>query len=268
MKEIRFTTEKEYDGLICVNSCGKQDLSDRDYNTLRDEGRIDSCIQYVKKGVGYCEHEGKTFLIPDGSLVFYPPRVRHHYYFKKEDECELFWSHFAGTASFVEEIAPNAPVILAIRDRKQFESVFERLIVSYYNKSIIGSQRCDGYMLVLLSLLRESLKSPQSPVGASTALDKVLSDMHVYFNQPISIEKYADSCHLTVDSFIRTFRKQVGCPPYRYQLRIRIERAAEMLENTGLNVSEVAEVVGFSDHAYFSRIFKRFTGQSPSSYKK
>ena len=56
--------------------------------------------------------------------------------------------------------------------------------------------------------------------------------------------------------------------PYKYQLKIRINRAIEMLENTPITISDCAESVGFSDPAHFSKIFKQYTGHTPTYYKK
>ncbi len=271
MQKKKFTTEREYKGYIKVNSCGKQWLNDRDYNTVRENGRVDYSIHYIKSGVGYIEHNNKSQTLPEGSLVLYYPNVRHHYYFKKEDSTQMCWSHFSGEAcQMLSRTATDEPIIINIYDRKQFESAFEKMIYAYYNKHLNGEELCDGYMLVLLSLISESSKTvPEShSVQNNISLEKVLSDMHVYFNKPIDIKKYAQICHLSEDSFIRMFKKSMGCPPYRYQLKIRIERAVEMLENSGLNVSECADIVGFQDPAYFCRVFKKYTGHSPSFYKK
>ncbi len=270
MPQLQFTTEKEYDGYLNVNSCGKQWLVDRDYNTVRENGRVDYSIHYVSKGKGYCEHNGKNYNIPEGSLVLYFPSVRHHYYFKKEDGAEMMWSHFSGQAvSLLDSIKNNEPLIISIRDKKQFESSFEKMITAHYNKQEYGNELCNGYMLVILALINQSTVDNQKAKKAhgNEQLEKVLSHMHIYFDEPIDIKKYANMCHLSEDRFIRMFKANTGLPPYRYQLKVRIERAIEMLENRSLSVSECAEVVGFSDVAYFSRIFKKFTGHPPSYYK-
>ena len=124
-------------------------------------------------------------------------------------------------------------------------------------------------MLVLLALIKQSTEVTQKEKNAhgNEQLEKVLSNMHVYFDQPINIKEYAKICHLSEDRFIRMFKAHTGLPPYRYQLKVRIERAVEMLENHSVSVSECAEIVGFNDVAYFSRIFKKFTGHPPSYYK-
>ena len=271
MSVVKFTTEKKYDGFLNVNSCGKQWLIDRDYNTVREKGRVDFSIHYISKGKGYYEYSGKNYTIPEGSLVLYFPKIRHHYFFKKEDCTEMMWSHFSGQATdSLDGKKSDEPMIIAIRDRKQFESAFEKMITAHYNKQEYGNELCNGYMLVLLALINQSTIDSQKTKKAhgSEQLEKVLSHMHIYFDEPIDIKKYANMCHLSEDRFIRMFKANTGLPPYRYQLKVRIERAIEMLENRSLSVSECAEVVGFGDVAYFSRIFKKFTGHPPSYYKK
>ena len=64
------------------------------------------------------------------------------------------------------------------------------------------------------------------------------------------------------------FKDYTGFSPYRFQLKIRMERAVEMLEYTALSVEEIAEMVGYEDCSYFCRIFKRYTGHTPLFYRK
>lgn len=267
----KFTTAKEFGGFLRVNSCGKQMLNDRDYNTLREKGRVDYSIHYIKQGVGYAEHNGQTLLIPQGSIVFFPPNVRQHIFFKKEDSSQMWWSHFSGNACDIIKIQQDqCPVIIEIKDKKHFETAFEKMMQAYYTKEITEDTLCDGFMFFILTLVKESAEISSAVKGSSLSfpLKMVLSDMSINFNEPIDIKKYAAMCHLSEDSFIRMFKKNMGCPPYRYQLKIRIERAVELLENSGMNVCQCGEAVGFPDNAYFCRIFKKFTGHTPSYYKK
>ena len=271
MQPQKFTTEKQFSGYLRVNACGRQFLGDRDYNTLREKGRVDYYLHYVSKGTGWIEYEGKNRAVPEGSLVLFFPGVRQHYFFKKEDNADLFWSHFSGTAcEMLESLRSEAPVVLEVNDRKQWESAFEKMIHARYCRIREGDALCDAYMSVLLALILQSRQQAEgaTPVLGNQRLEKVLSRMHVQFKNPIRIGEYAQMCHVTEDQFIRMFKAYTGLPPYRYQLRLRIQRAVEMLENTSVSVTQCAEIVGFNDVAYFSRIFKKFTGNPPSYYKQ
>lgn len=267
----KYTTEKIHDGYMRVNSCGRQWLGDRDYITIRENGRVDYSVYYIAQGTGYYSVEGKSFSVPEGSLLLYAPGVRHHYAFKKEDNTQMLWSHFSGSCcSCLDALPSDAPVVIPIHDKKQFFYIFEQMIHAHYHRRTVGQTLCDSYMPVLLALMLQHTlpENTMLPQSADRPLEKVLSRMHVEFNKPIDIRSYAAMCHLSEDRFIRLFKAHMGMPPYRYQLNIRIQRAVEMLENSAASVSECGEAVGFHDNAYFCRIFKKFTGHPPSFYRR
>ncbi|MBR4864335.1 MAG: helix-turn-helix domain-containing protein [Oscillospiraceae bacterium] len=269
MAQRKFTTEKVFDGYMKVNSCGQQWLGDRDYTTIREQGRVDFSINYVNQGEGYYTLDGQNYPIPEGSLILHFPKVRQHYSFKKEANAQILWAHFSGTAcNVLTPPEPMAPVVIPVRDRAQFEAIFEKMIAAHHNRMTVGEQLCDSYMPVLLALITQPALPSPAASNRNQQLERVISLMHIHYNRPIDINAYAEACHLSRDRFIRMFTAAVGIPPYRYQLKLRIQRAVEMLESTSATVSECAEAVGFTDCAYFCRIFKKFTGHRPSFYRK
>lgn len=270
MPELLYSSEHEYDGYLRINSCGKQWLADRDYDIVLPVGRIDFSIRYTLKGLGHCEIDGKMEPINEGSLMLYFPKAKQNYSFKKSDQSVILWAHFSGTAcELLRDTIPTTPAIIKIPDRKQFESVFEKTIISHYKKNEFSETLSNGYMTVLLSLIAQSNNIANSSYNSKNEnLEKILSLMHINYNKPIDIKEYAKICCVGEDHFIRLFKAYTGLPPYNYQLKIRIDRAIEMLENTPITISDCAETVGFTDAAYFSKVFKRFTGHPPSYYKK
>lgn len=64
----------------------------------------------------------------------------------------------------------------------------------------------------------------------------------------------------------RVFAASVGLPPHTYRNQMRIERAREMLAE-GKPPSDISSALGFSDQAHFSRVFREFTGATPSQYQ-
>lgn len=270
MPEFLYSSEHEYDGYIRVNSCGKQWLADRDYETANPNGRIDFSVRYTLKGMGHCEIDGKTEPVNEGSLMLHYPKSEQNYTFKKEYQSVIMWVHFSGTAcDLLKNAAPKTSAVIKIQDRKQFESAFEKMIVAHYKKNEFSESLSNGYMIALISLIAQSnIAADNSHNSKNENFEKILSLMHINYDQPIDIKEYAKICCVSEDHFIRLFKAYTGLPPYNYQLKLRIDRAVEMLENTPLTVSECAETVGFANAAYFSKIFKRFTGHSPSYYKK
>ena len=270
MPRIPFKTDREHNGYLRVNSCGKQWLVDKNYSTVRKNGRIDYSFIYVFEGSGYCKIDNIEYKLPAGSLVLYYPNEEQNYGFIKDDNSIILWSHFSGTAcETLVECGLKTPAIINICDRKQFESAFMKMIAAFYKKNEYSETLSSGYMTVLISLVAQSnVSNAKSNLKFSNEkLEKVLAEMLIHYNLPIDIKKYAKDCNVGEDHFIRIFKAYTGLPPYNYQLQLRINRAIELLENTPMTISECAEEVGFGDAAYFSKIFKRFTGKPPSYYK-
>ena len=78
----------------------------------------------------------------------------------------------------------------------------------------------------------------------------------------------AERAYLNNNYFSKLFSSQVGLTPQQFLLKIRMERAKELLRYTDLTVGEVAEKVGFADALYFSRAFRRYAACSPSEFRR
>lgn len=87
-----------------------------------------------------------------------------------------------------------------------------------------------------------------------------------YMNE-ISFLDLAKVCHVSRSHLSTLFKKEVGCSFPEYLVNFRIHKAAKLLKEENLRVSEVAELVGYQDVAHFSKIFKKYMGVSPKTVK-
>jgi len=69
-------------------------------------------------------------------------------------------------------------------------------------------------------------------------------------------------------NLMRVFRKATGQTPIEYLLRLRIQKAMELLRNSSLSITEIALEVGFNDSNYFTRQFRRVLGETPRSFRR
>lgn len=90
---------------------------------------------------------------------------------------------------------------------------------------------------------------------------------HNLKNNP-TVEKIANECGLGVSSLKRIFKEETGRGVIDYFNDIKIMKAAGLIQDSVLNISQIAEQVGFSSPFYFSRIFKQRLGVSPMEYSK
>ena len=88
------------------------------------------------------------------------------------------------------------------------------------------------------------------------------------YNKQISIEEYAKEHLMSVNWFIQSFKSVMKVSPLQYVISLRIAMAKGYLENAAKNVGEIASAVGYDNALYFSRLFKKNTGFTPTEYRK
>jgi AraC-like DNA-binding protein len=86
--------------------------------------------------------------------------------------------------------------------------------------------------------------------------------------EQIRIKHLASLVALSPFYFVRTFKAHVGVPPHQYLVRVRIERASELLSGTSLTVTQICHRVGFSSLSHFINTFRRHTGLSPLAFRQ
>ena len=99
-------------------------------------------------------------------------------------------------------------------------------------------------------------------------MDKAMLYFNKHYNDDINIEEFASSIHMSTSWFIRNFKQYTGQTPMQYILSIRIINAENLLETTDYNLTEISRIIGYENPLYFSRIFKKQKGLSPSEYRK
>ncbi|MBD2864313.1 AraC family transcriptional regulator [Paenibacillus oceani] len=88
------------------------------------------------------------------------------------------------------------------------------------------------------------------------------------YRKPITLETLAGLLDLNTRQFLRMFKSRLNTSPIDYLIQIRMNKAKELLLHSEFTLKHIAEWVGYSDSYYFSRIFKKVEGVSPSGYKE
>ena len=83
-----------------------------------------------------------------------------------------------------------------------------------------------------------------------------------------SLERLAAMVGVSPRQFDRRFKAVVGKTPQEYLQNLRCNAAKELLQNSNLGVADIAELVGYGDASYFSRVYRRHTGQTPTEFRQ
>ena len=84
----------------------------------------------------------------------------------------------------------------------------------------------------------------------------------------IAIEDIADALHFSPQHLMRIFKSKTGMSVLDYITTTRVETAKKILKETNIPVKLIADMVGYEDYAYFTRVFKKKTGVSPIKYRQ
>ncbi|MDZ5696073.1 AraC family transcriptional regulator [Chelativorans sp. M5D2P16] len=92
--------------------------------------------------------------------------------------------------------------------------------------------------------------------------------MRARLSEDISLDELAAEARLSPFHFARMFKQSVGVPPRVYLTQLRMERACELLEQTDLPITEIAQEVGYSSNQVLARVFIKHRHLSPSDYRR
>ena len=101
-----------------------------------------------------------------------------------------------------------------------------------------------------------------------TYVEKAIKYMNKNICSKLTLEEISDTLFISKHHFLRLFKRITGYPPITYFMKIKINRAAELLTTTHIPIFKISEILSFSNQAHFSRKFKLYMSVSPSSYRK
>ena len=152
----------------------------------------------------------------------------------------------------------------------EYERVFKKIIVELQRCQFDYEEMLTLLFCHLLITFERELKHEHVP--KNEYLDREMELAATYFNENynrnINIDAYASSRGMSVSWFIRSFRKYTGQTPMQFILSLRINNAQILLETTQYSINEIASIVGYDNQLYFSRLFRKQKGCSPSEYRK
>ncbi len=226
------------------------------------------CLEYVICGEGCVTCDGTQFHPHRGDVYLLPAGVRHDYYASPDNPYEKIWMNVDGSLcrhlynSYGLEgyfYFPDCPLHHLFR---RFLSIFEQKSANGHEAALHSELIFHEIMAALFTHKEGSLPHEKS----AAELAKEFMDIHIY--DPVNITQLGKEVGLSPAQLNRVFKKAYGETPYRYFLSQKLATACSLLRNTGLQVREISEKLGFNDEHYFSSLFHEKTGLTPKGYRQ
>jgi AraC-like DNA-binding protein len=227
-------------------------------------------VTLLLRNEAVAEVAGVTYLLRPGSLLWLQPGVPHSYRPVDPEHPQTFLHlrfelREADRAMCVEESAillPRAQIL-----RPAFENLFDEHGLDQEFGQIRFRALLVAFLADLFRLYQREA-SRRELGGLDNTQRQILREyIERHLAESICARDLARLVKLSPDYFTRVFRATYGHSPRHWLLRERMSRAAGMLAESNLSISEVANSLGYGDIFTFSRLFKQCLGQSPRQYR-
>lgn len=240
---------------------------------IRNKGSNEHILIYVLKGCGKVVIAKKEMFICSNQFIIIPKGVSHWYKANNHDPWTIYWVHFTGEKSgFIKSISSRVITIepgkiSRINDRIQlFNEIIENLSLGFSPDNLEYANLCLYHLLASFKYINQFRTI--NFAFENDIVKKATLYMKQNVEKNLKLEDIAGHFNISAPHFSRLFKQRTMHSPIDYFIQIKIQHACQLLDYSNLRVNEIGSQIGYEDPYYFSRIFKKVTGLSPSNYKK
>lgn len=234
--------------------------------------RQDYILHIVMEGKGVYRVKDQQYQLKKGDLFLIRPGDSTFYLADGEDPWVYCWISFGGSVAdkiiqhslfkddqytmVSSEIARYVEIILAC--------------MNYSTKNLVDELQLNALTYQLLALLLEDggyVHLGEQKSYSALAVDAV-QYIEEHYSERLTVEEIAKKLSVNRSHLSRVFKNHMGISIKEYMIGVRINRAAFLLSLTEESVEAIAYQVGFNSLVVFSRMFKKFTGETATSYRR
>jgi AraC-like DNA-binding protein len=245
-------------------------------------------LLYVQNGCLFIAEEGRLFSVKGGEYVILVPGREHYGYRECAEDTPFIWLHFTietnfellekrelgwhdiveREATYVEaaQYAFHLPQYGRLKQRERIEQLLRQIVGLNEEGAPDSALRQQIYFAeLLLQLQKQSLHIP-------TASEKVCAEavqyIHEHYSEPFDMKGLSQALRFHPDYITRCMQKTIGMSAIQYLHYYRLALAKKWLAETNETTEAIAKRVGIEDGAYFSRLFKKIEGITPTEYRR
>ena len=240
----------------------------------RPAGCAENILIYCSKGKGWIRYKEEIFELTENQFIIISAQTPHSYGANEEDPWTIYWIHFKGYKSPLFEKLYNKTLSIVpqnnsrIEDRiNLFEEMYKALNDSFEIEALHYANLCLGYFLGTILYINTYRNSKESRKYGTSLINLATHYMNENIDKKMKLDDIARHFGYSTSYFYRLFYKSVGYSPMDYFNQLKIYRSCYYLLSSPRRINEISLSVGIDDPYYFSRLFKKIMGVSPSKYR-
>lgn len=241
------------------------------HHVERPQGSATTLVILCLAGRGWLRVEGRETVVHAGEVVWLTAQAAHAYGADPDEPWTIEWAHMTGAevpawAKFLGLAAPGGVLAVGTAGAAElrFGRVWQSLERGYTMQNLVAAGAACREVLARLAGRRDLDSARLARERVAATIDWMKANLA----RAARLEELASLAGMSASHYSAVFRAQHGFPPGDFFLRLRIQRACQLLATTAAPIRAVAAETGFSDPFYFTRYFRRVMGCSPREYRK
>lgn len=248
---------------------------DGTYQITRRDSK-ETVLEYVMDGHGYINVDGENYTAYAGDVYILRKGTTHTYCSDAQKPWVKIFFNIRGSLAekLLDEYKLGKKGKVVLRG-DGLEADFRELLAKLSDDSISQMEKFDLAtvdflkIVIKLSNLDKQAEDLQGELpNMEDEMNRLVEYIAMNPKRIVGNQELANVIFRSKDYLIKRFHTNFGITPYEYQLQQKFFSAANMLKNTKLSVKEIAAALGYDDQHYFSYMFKKRSGMSPTQYRK
>lgn len=243
---------------------------------IKRQDSTETVLEYIIEGRGYLNVNGENYAATAGDVYILRKGTTHTYW----SDARVPWVKifFNVRGSLAEklldeyQLGGTGKVVL---EASGMEQDFRDMLAGLSDQELPQTERFDRAAVKFLAILQKLTNKQRvaeihkgNMVSVENEMNRLVEYVTMNPKRIVSNQELADVIFRSKDYVIKRFFANFGVTPYDYQIQQKVFSAKNMLANTNLSVKEIASSLGYEDQHYFSYMFKKRCGTSPTQYRK
>lgn len=228
---------------------------------------------YCVEGEGWYELNGKHYPVEENQYFILPAGMPHAYGSEEENPWTIYWIHFTGDNApvYAEDSALPQSITPSLNSRISdrngiFEEIYQTVNENFSRENLRYASSLLHHYLASIRFLQQ-FRNANARAETEDMINETVRFMKENLEKRLSMKELSAYTGYSSSYLHNHFKEKIGDTPLNCFNKLKMEAACAMLRESNLKINQICHKVGIDDCYYFTRLFTKTVGMSPTEYR-